>query len=145
MGVEARGVRAAEFRDRPPADPGELALVRAEGLAGFAGQGEPEADVHVPRLWRAHGLRHREEERPAGERRVWPRGYAELFRGLAADGGVRVLAGLDVAAGWQPQAGQPVVAQQHAARLAVGEQEVRHQVRRGGAGLRPAEDVICAG
>jgi hypothetical protein len=54
-----------------------------------------------------------------------------------------MLAGLDVAAGWQPQARQAVIAQQDAIGRAVDQQETRHQVRGGGARPDPAEDVIC--
>ena len=61
--------------------------------------------------------------------RVELRGNAEFFDDLALDGRERVLAGLDVAAGRQPQARQPVIAEQHAPGLPVDGQEVRHQMR----------------
>jgi len=47
------------------------------------------------------------------EHRVGLRGDAEFFDGLAADGLERMLTGLDMPSGRQPQAGQPVVAEQH--------------------------------
>jgi hypothetical protein len=83
----------------------------------------------VPRRGRAHGLGHREEERLAPERRVGRRGNTEFFDGLAPNGLERVLARLDMPSGRLPQAGEAVVAEQHALVRAVDEQEVRHQMR----------------
>jgi hypothetical protein len=145
VGLEAREAGAVELGWGPPADLGELALIWLQGLADVAGQGEPKADVHMPRCGRADGFGHREEERPVAERRVGYGSDAQLFDNLAVDGSERVLAGLDVAAGWQPQAGQTVIAQQDARGRAVDQQEIRHQVRRGGARLDPPEDVVGSG
>jgi hypothetical protein len=106
-----------------------VAPVRMQGLPDATGESGPEADVHVPRRGRTHGLGHREEERPVPEHRVELRRDAEFFDGLAPDGAERMLAGLDMPSGRQPQAGQPVVAEQHAPSRPVDEQEVRHQMR----------------
>ena len=95
--VEPAEVGTAQFRDRPPTDPGEFTLIRLQGLPNTPGQGEPEADVHVPQRRRPHGLGHREEERPVPERRVELRGNAEFFDHLPPDRVKRMLAGLDTA------------------------------------------------
>jgi hypothetical protein len=96
MGFEPIAACVAKFRGRPPPDLGEFALVRMQGLPDATGEGEPEADVHVPRRGRTHGLGHREEEWPVPERRVELRRDAEFFDGLAPDGAERMLAGLDI-------------------------------------------------
>jgi hypothetical protein len=83
----------------------------------------------VPRRGRTHGLGHHEEEWPVPERRVELRHDAEFFDGLAPDGAERMLAGLYMPSARQPQAGQPVVAEQHAPGRPVDEQQVRHQMR----------------
>ena len=95
----------AQFGGRPPPDLGEFALVRTQGLPQATGEGEPQADVHVPRRGRTHGLGHREEERLIPERRVGLCGDAEFLDGLAPDGVEGMLAGLDMPSGRQPQAG----------------------------------------
>ena len=115
------------------------------GLPDATGQGEPEADVHMPHRGRPHRLGHREEERLVPGRRVKLRGNAEFFGGLAPDGAERMLARLDMPSGRQPQAGQPVIAQQDAPGRPVDEQEIRHQMRRRGERLDPPEDVIGPG
>lgn len=128
MGFEPAKGRLAQFRNRPPPDLGEFALVRTQGLPDMTGEGEPEADVNMPRRERAHGLGHREEKRPVLGRRVGLRDDAELFDGLPPDGVERMLARLDMPSGRQPQAGQPVIAEQHAPGRPVDEQKVRHQM-----------------
>jgi hypothetical protein len=114
VGFEPVEVCVAQFRDRPPPDLGEFALVRMQGLPDATGEGEPEADVHVPRRGRTRGFGHREEEGFVLESRVELRGDAEFFGGLAPNGAERMLAGLDVPSRRQPEAGQPVVAEQYA-------------------------------
>ena len=83
VGFEPIAGCVPKFRGRPPPDLGEFALVRTQGLPDATDEGEPEADVHVPRRGRPHGLGHREEERPVPEHRVELRRDAEFFDGLA--------------------------------------------------------------
>jgi hypothetical protein len=78
----------------------------------------------VPQRRRPHGLGHREEERPVPERRVELRGNAEFFDHLPPDRVKRMLAGLDMPSGRQPQARQAVITQQHAPGRTVHQQEI---------------------
>ena len=61
-------------------------------------------------------------------------GYCFVIMAISSrarpDGAERMLTGLDMPPGRQPQAGQPVIAQQHAPGRPVGKQEVRDQMRR---------------
>jgi hypothetical protein len=84
VGFEPIKISVAQFRDGPPPDLGEFALVRMHGLSSASCEGEPEADVHVPHRGRTHSLGHREEERPFGEHRVELGADAEFLDGLAA-------------------------------------------------------------
>ena len=60
--LEPVQARVAKFGGRPPPDLGEFARVRTQGLPHATGEGEPQADVHMPRRGRTYGLGHRKEE-----------------------------------------------------------------------------------
>lgn len=129
MGFAPIEAGAAQFRDCPPPDLDEFAPIRMQRLPDASGEGEPEADVGMPHRGRTRGLGHREKERPVPERRVEMRRNAEFFDGLTPNSIERMLAGLDMASGRQPQARQPVVAEQHAPGRPVDQQEIRDQMR----------------
>jgi hypothetical protein len=113
-----RGLRGAVPRPST-SGPGRIRAGPDARAARRDWRGRTRGDVHVPRRGRTDGLAHREKERLVLERRVEWRGNAEFFGRLAPDGVERMLAGLDVSSGRQPQAGQPVVAEQHAPGLPV--------------------------
>jgi hypothetical protein len=111
------GISRVELVERPPAGGPELSGIELDGPAGVGVTHVPEADIEVPCVeTTGHALRH--EQRLAGQATEQWRREADLFPALAGHGRCRVLAGLHVPAGGQPQLGQPVVHEEAAAAAA---------------------------
>ena len=110
---------------RPPPDLGEFALVRIQGLSTRPARANERLSSRAassadPRSGhrRKNGLSRNAASSCA---------VTLSFRRPRADGAEGMLARLDMPSGRRPQAGQPVIAEQHAPGRPVDEKEIRHR------------------